>query len=362
MGFNFADRIARIPVYPAADGYALDESVALLASNEAPFAPLPEVVEAASRAVATSNRYPDPGTNKLRQALSDLTGVPKARIATGNGSCEILLALGEALLQPGRTVVHAWPSFSVYPHMTATTGAEAIRVPLNSSAKHDLEGLAEAVTADTSILIICNPNNPTGTMVSAPEIASLLERVPSSVCVVLDEAYREFVTSEPVDATLDLLERYPNLVILRTFSKVYGLAALRVGYGLCGSEELRTAVDQVRQPFFCNSAAQAAAVEALNHREEVQRRVDLVTEERGRLVKLLEEIGFSVAESNANFVWARLPEGSDEKDVVAGLAARDILVRAGAALGEEGVLRITVGLPEQHDRLIAALGDLLSAT
>ncbi len=361
MGLNFADRIARIPVYPAADGYALDESVALLASNEAPFAPLPEVVEAASRAVGTSNRYPDPGTNQLRQSLADLTGVPKSRIATGNGSCEILLALGEALLQPGRSVVHAWPSFSVYPHMTATTGADAVRVPLNADSKHDLEALAEAVTAETSILIICNPNNPTGTMVPVGQIEELLNKVPESVCVVLDEAYREFVTSEPVDATLDLLSKYPNLVILRTFSKVYGLAALRVGYGLCGSEEIRTAVDQVRQPFFCNSAAQAAAVEALNHRDEVQRRVDLVTAERSRLVKMLEGIGFTVAESNANFVWARLPEGSVEKEIVSGLAARDILVRAGAALGEEGVLRITVGLPEQHDRLIAALSELLPA-
>ena len=361
MGLNFADRIDRIPVYPAADGYALDESVALLASNEAPFAPLPQVVEAAAKAVGTSNRYPDPGTNALRQAISELTGVPKERVATGNGSCEILLALGEALLQPGRSVVHAWPSFSVYPHMTATTGADAVRVPLDGEARHDLAALGDAVTPDTSILIICNPNNPTGTMVEAGEIEELLRRVPESVCVVLDEAYREFVTSEPVDETLQLLARFPNLVILRTFSKVYGLAALRVGYGLCGSEEVRVAVDQVRQPFFCNSAAQAAAVEALNHRDEVQRRVDLVTRERARLVELLEGAGLSVAESNANFVWAKLPDGVVEREVVAGLAARDILVRAGSALGEEGRLRITVGLPEQHDRLIAALKELLPA-
>lgn len=360
MGLNFADRIDRIPVYPAADGYALDESVALLASNEAPFAPLPEVVAAASLAVGTSNRYPDPGTNGLRQALAELTGVPKAQIATGNGSCEILLALGEALLQPGRAVVHAWPSFSVYPHMTATTGADAIRVPLDANARHDVDALARAVTPETSVLIVCNPNNPTGTMVSSEEVASLLEKVPDSVCVVLDEAYREFVTSEPVDATLELLSKHRNLVILRTFSKVYGLAALRVGYGLCGSEELRTAVDQVRQPFFCNSAAQAAAVEALKHREEVQRRVDLVTQERVRLIQLLEEIGVDVAESNANFVWAKLPEGVAEKEVVAGLASREILVRAGSALGEEGRLRITVGLPDQHDRLVDALKEIFT--
>jgi histidinol-phosphate aminotransferase len=338
----------------------LDESVALLASNEAPFAPLPEVVRAAAEAVASSNRYPDPGTNKLRESLSALTGVPKERVATGNGSCEILLALGEALLQPGRGVVHAWPSFSVYSHMTATTGADAIRVPLDADCRHDLGAMIDAVTPETAVLIICNPNNPTGTMVPVAAVRSLLTRVPQSVCVVLDEAYREFVTSEPVDATLELLAEFPNLVILRTFSKVYGLAALRVGYALCGSEEIRVAVDQVRQPFFCNSAAQAAAVEALSHRDEVQRRVDLVTAERTRLVEMLEAIGFDVAESNANFVWASLPDGAIEKEVVAGLASREILVRAGTALGEEGVLRITVGLPEQHDRLIKALGELLA--
>ncbi len=359
MSLNFADRISRIPVYPAADGYALDESVALLASNEAPFAPLPEVVEAAARAVGSSNRYPDPGTNSLRQALSAVTGIPKERIATGNGSCEILLALGEALLQPGRAVVHAWPSFSVYPHMTATTGADPIRVPLDADYRHDLPAMVAAVTTETSILVVCNPNNPTGTMVPLAEIEALLEAVPENVCVVLDEAYREFVTSEPVDSTLDLLNRYPNLVILRTFSKVYGLAALRVGYALCGSEEIRVAVDQVRQPFFCNSAAQAAAVEALNHRDEVQRRVDLVTAERARLVEMLEAIDFEVSESNANFVWARVPSGTNEKELVAGLSARDILVRAGTALGEEGFLRITVGLPEQHDRLVNAAAELI---
>jgi len=360
MGLNFADRIDRIPVYPAADGYALDESVALLASNEAPFAPLPEVVQAAANAVGSSNRYPDPGTNQLRAAIAGVTGVPKERIATGNGSCEILLALGEALLQPGRAVVHAWPSFSVYPHMTATTGSDAIRVPLDADARHDLVAMSGAVTADTAVLIVCNPNNPTGTMVTVEEVKALLERVPDNVCVVLDEAYREFVTSEPVDATLGLLSEFPNLVILRTFSKVYGLAALRVGYALCGSDEIRVAVDQVRQPFFCNSAAQAAAVEALKHRDEVQRRVDLVTSERSRLVEMLEGVGFSVADSNANFVWASLPPGAVEKEIVAGLASRDILVRAGTALGQEGVLRITVGLPEQHDRLIQALAELLA--
>ena len=360
MGLNFADRIARIPVYPAADGYALDERVALLASNEAPFAPLPEVVRAAELAAAGAHRYPDPSSGLLREALAVRTGVPADRIATGNGSCDVLLALGEALLQPGREIIYAWPAFSMYPHLAATTGATAIAVPLDSSDRHDLVAMADAVTEETRLLLICNPNNPTSTLVPLNEVEQLLEAVPTSVCVVLDEAYREFVTSEDPDATLSLLDRHPNLVILRTFSKVYGLAALRVGYGLCGDAEIQTAVNQVRQPFMCNAAAQAAAIEALGHSEEIQRRVDLMTEEREVLSAGLVALGCHVAESQANFLWVRLPSGADEQAVVAGLAEKEILVRAGAALGGPGFLRVTVGLPEQHQRLLGALSDLLS--
>ena len=359
MGLEFADRIGRIPVYPAADGYALSESVALLASNEAPFAPLPEVVAAAAEAARTAHRYPDPGASGLRAAVAKKTGVSVDQIATGNGSCDVLLALGEALLQPGRELVYAWPAFSMYPQLSATTGATDVQVPLDADDRHDLKALAAAVTPETRLLLICNPNNPTSTLVPIAEVEELLQSVGDSVCVVLDEAYREFVTSEEPDATLELLSRYPNLVILRTFSKVYGLAALRVGYGLCGDPTLRTAVDQVRQPFFCNASAQAAAIEALAHGDEVDRRVALMVDERERLSTGLEALGCQVAQSQANFLWVKLPDGADEKETVAGLSARDILVRAGTALGGEGHLRITVGLPEQHERLLTALAELL---
>jgi len=359
VGLEFADRIGRIPVYPAADGYALSESVALLASNEAPFAPLPEVVAAAAEAARTAHRYPDPGASGLRAAVAKKTGVSVDQIATGNGSCDVLLALGEALLQPGRELVYAWPAFSMYPQLSATTGATDVQVPLDADDRHDLKALAAAVTPETRLLLICNPNNPTSTLVPIAEVEELLQSVGDSVCVVLDEAYREFVTSEEPDATLELLSRYPNLVILRTFSKVYGLAALRVGYGLCGAPTLRTAVDQVRQPFFCNASAQAAAIEALAHGDEVDRRVALMVDERERLSTGLEALGCQVAQSQANFLWVKLPDGADEKETVAGLSARDILVRAGTALGGAGHLRITVGLPEQHQRLLTALAELL---
>lgn len=356
---RFADRINRIPVYPAADGYALGEDTALLASNEAPFAPLPEVAAAAAAAAASAHRYPDPGSGRLRAAIAERTGVDAALIAVGNGSCDILLALGEAMLEPGSEVVYAWPSFSIYPHLAAASGATAVEVQLDSDARHNPEALLAAVTDRTRMLLICNPNNPTSTALDASDIARLVGAVPPNVCVVLDEAYREFVRGEPVDANIDLLGSHPNLVILRTFSKVYGLAALRVGYGLCGSVEIKTAVDQVRQPFFCNAAAQAAAVEALGHEDEISRRVDHMIEERDDLRRRLAQLGFDIAESEANFLWARLPPGADEPSIVRELAARRILVRAGSALGEPGRLRITVGLREQHDRLVEALAELL---
>jgi len=356
---KFNERIARIPVYPAADGYALGEDTALLASNEAPFAPLPEVAQAAATAAAAAHRYPDPGSGALRSAIAERTGVPAERIAVGNGSCDILLALGEALLAPGAEIVYAWPSFSIYPHLAAASGATAVTVELDGEARHDVDAMAAAVTDKTRLLIICNPNNPTSTLIPIGEIRRLVAQVPSDVCVVLDEAYREFVRSEPIDAGLELLAEHPNVIILRSFSKVYGLAALRVGYGLCGDAAIRTAVDQVRQPFFCNSVAQAAAVEALNHGEEITRRVEVMVAERARLSELLEGIGCEVADSQANFLWVRLPEHADEQAVVKGLAQRGVLVRAGTALGEAGRLRITVGLAEQHDRLIEGLVALI---
>ncbi|MDQ4041240.1 MAG: aminotransferase class I/II-fold pyridoxal phosphate-dependent enzyme, partial [Actinomycetota bacterium] len=185
------------------------------------------------------------------------------------------------------------------------------------------------------------------------------ERVPPSVCVILDEAYREFAVLEDPDATVDLLERHPNLVLLRTFSKVYGLAGLRVGYGLCGSEAFRTAVDQVRQPFFANVAAQAAALEALRHQDEVARRVEQTIAARLELEDGLRTLGLDPADSQANFVWFALPEGAEEATVVRSLGERKVLVRAGTSLGRAGCLRVTCGTPEENGRFLAALREAL---
>jgi len=346
-------------VYPAADGYALPEEVAMLASNESPYPPLPEVVQAVRRALAGLNRYPDPTNAALRARLSRAYDVPANRIAIGNGSCDILLAAGDALLEPGAEVVYAWPSFSVYPHLAASTGATAVTVPLDDEDRHDLPAMAQAVTVATRLVIVCNPNNPTSTAVPLAEIAGLLEAVPRHVCVMVDEAYCEINVLDDPDASIDLLAAHPNLVLLRTFSKVHGLCGLRVGFALCGAEEFRTAVDQVRQPFFCNSAAQAAAIEALEHGDEVTRRVERAVAGRLQLEEGLRTLGLRVAESQANFVWTDLPEEVEEADVVRGLAERGVLVRAGVALGRERALRVTCGTPAENERFVAALGELL---
>lgn len=359
MALEFAAKIQRIPVYPAADGYALGGDVALLASNESPEPPLPEVVAAVQRVLGGLNRYPDPTNGALRAALAGRYGVPASRIAIGNGSCDILLAAGDALLEPGAELVYAWPSFSVYPHLEAASGARGIRVPLDAQDHHDLEAMAQEITVATRLVIVCNPNNPTGTAVALEEIAAFLAHVPRHVCVILDEAYCEFNALQDPDASIELLARHPNLVLLRTFSKVYGLCGLRVGFALCGSEDFVTAVDQVRQPFFCNAAAQAAATEALAHQDAVVRRVERTIAERLEMSDRLRELGLQVAESQANFVWLGLGEDRDEAAVVRGLAERRILVRAGAALGRGGWLRVTCGTPEESARFLAALAELI---
>ena len=362
MPIEFAERIRRIPVYPAADGYSLSGDVAMLASNETPFPPMREVQEAITRSLGGLNRYPDPTNSALRKALSDRFDLPVHRIAIGNGSCDILLAAGEALLEPGAEVVYAWPSFSVYPHLAAASGARAIEVPVDERHGHDLDAMLAEITAATRLVIVCNPNNPTSTAVPLDEIAAFVRAVPRHVAVILDEAYCEFNLLQDPDETLPLIARHPNLTLLRTFSKVYGLCGLRVGYGLCGSEDFRVAVDQVRQPFFCNAAAQAAAIEALRHQDEVTRRVERTVAERLELEDGLRKLGLDPAESQANFVWFDVPDADAEaeRDVIRGLSERNVLVRSGAALGRAGALRVTVGTEAENRKFLGALGDVLA--
>jgi histidinol-phosphate aminotransferase len=359
VALEFTERIRRIPSYPVAGGYAERVPPVRLASNESPYPPLAAVREAIERALPTLNRYPDPSSSLLRARLSERYEVPQARIAIGNGSCDILLAAGEALLEPGAEVVYAWPSFSVYPHLAAASGARAVTVALDSDERHDLEAMRAEVTVATRLVIVCNPNNPTSTAIPLSSIAAFLAEVPAHVCVIVDEAYCEFNLLEDPDASIELLAAYPNLVLLRTFSKVYGLCGLRVGFALCGSEDLPRALDQVRQPFFCNALAQAAAVEALTHQDSVTDRVTRTIAERISMDERLRALGLEPADSQANFCWFHLGEERDEAQVMRGLAERGVLVRGGTALGDAGALRVTYGSPEENARFLQALAEVL---
>jgi histidinol-phosphate aminotransferase len=358
MSLEFAERLRRIPVYPAADTYDFGGELVKLASNETPWAPHPAVLEAIERELRTLNRYPDPDKARLRRAIAERVETTAGRIAVGNGSCEILLAAADALLEPGAEIVYAWPSFSMYPHLAAQSGARAIEVPLDADGRHDLEAMAREVTAATRVVLVCNPNNPTATALPIEEIDAFVAALPRHVCVIMDEAYVEFSTLQDPDESLPLAERHPNLVLLRTFSKVYGMCGLRVGYAIC-PEPFRTAVDRVRQPFSVNSLAQAGAVEALQHQDEVARRVERVAIERLHVEEALEERGLESTDSQANFSWVSLGD-RDEAAVMRGLGERGVIVRGGAALGDAGHLRVTYGDRHENDRFVTALDEVLA--
>jgi len=358
MAIEFSDKIRRLPVYPTAGGYALD-GFAMLASNEAPFGPMPGVVEAATEAVVHANRYPDPSNLRLRRALAARYDFDPSRIAIGAGSCDILLSAAEAMLEPGAEVVYSWPSFSVYPQMAAAAGARAVVVPLDDEQRYDLDAMLAEITAATRLVLVCNPNNPTGTALPLEQVEAFVRQVPKHVCVIVDEAYCEFSTLEDPDESLSLPRRFPNVVLLRTFSKVYGLAGLRVGYALCGDERFRVAVEQVRQPFFCNAVGQAAAEAALLRQDELTRRVEETIANRLELEEGLRGLGLEVADSQANFIWHSLGDG-DEQEILDGLRARRVLIRSGRALGREGWARTTIGTAAENRRFLDALSELVA--
>ncbi|HEX5714015.1 MAG TPA: histidinol-phosphate transaminase [Solirubrobacterales bacterium] len=363
MTVTFAEKLARMPGYQAGvpTGQAPEAiaagGIAQLASNESPRPPHPAVVEAIAAAAAAMNRYPDPDATLLRRRLAERYETEPGRVAVGNGSCEILLAAAEALCEPGAEILYAWPAFSMYPYLSALTGAREIRVPLAAGDVHDLDAMAAEVTAATQLLLLCNPNNPTSTHIPAAEIGAFCERIPPHVTVILDEAYVEFQTDDDPDASLDLLADFPNLVVLRTFSKCYGLAGLRVGYAI-GSAGFRAAVDAVRQPFSVNALAQAAGAEAILHQDDVLLRVEATVAERLRVEEALREMGLQTADTQANFSWIDLGE-AEERAVVAGLAERAVAVRPGTPLGDPGHIRVSYGTAAENDRFLAGLSEIL---
>jgi histidinol-phosphate aminotransferase len=306
-----------------------------LSSNESPFGPLPSVVKVIAEAACDVNRYPDNGATELTQAIAERFRVPPSQVAVGCGSVGVAQQLLEAVSEPGAEVVYAWRSFEAYPYLSDLAGATSVRVPLRDEV-HNLDAMAEAITERTRLVFVCNPNNPTGTVVHRAELESFLDRVPGDCLVVLDEAYTQYVTDSDVPDGLDLYRNRPNLAVLRTFSKAYGLAGLRVGF-LIGHEPVAAAVRKTMLTFTVNALAQAAAVASLAAEPELLERVDAVVSERDRVRGELLAQGWTVPPTEANFVWLRL--GDDTDDFAEACDRQGVSVRP---FGGEGA-RVSIG-------------------
>ena len=324
-----------------------------VSSNENPATPLPSVVEALHSASTTINRYPDMFAVELTERLAARHGVQPANVVTGGGSVGVLAHLLQAFAGPGDEVVFAWRSFEAYPILTSLAGATPVTVPLDADARHDLSALAAAMTERTKVVMVCSPNNPTGPAVGAAEFEQFMKAVPEHVLVVLDEAYVEYVTDPAAVQGEALIGRYENLVILRTFSKAYGLAGLRVGYAI-GPEPIVTAVRKAVTPFSVSTVAQVAAIASVDAEAELLERVAVTVAERTRVLDVLAGQGWNVPQAQGNFVW--VPAGDKALELAQHLAAQDpqVLVRPFAGDG----VRITIGAPEENDAVLAALANL----
>jgi histidinol-phosphate aminotransferase len=327
--------------------YAIGD-VIKLASNEAAFGPLPAALAAIEAAAPRVNRYPDDGATDLREALGKHYSVAPEQVLLANGSVELCRMAMAATCDPGDEVVFGWPSFEAYPVLAQQVGATLVQVPLTDH-RYDLDAMADAITDRTRVVFVCNPNNPTGTIVGRDAAERFLGRVPDDLLVVFDEAYREFVTAPEYPDGLELLADHDNVAVLRTFSKAYGLAALRVGYAIANVDVIG-ALRKVRVPFTTNGLAQAAALASLGAHDEMVARVAEVVVERARVTDGIAELGLDVIESEANFVWLPLGEGS----AVLG----EYCERAGVVLRPfPGVgVRITIGSPTENDRQLRVVG------
>jgi len=323
-----------------------------LASNEAPVGPSPRALEALRVAAENLNRYPEDSCHELRAELAAALGVSGEQLIFGAGSDEVLDLLGRCFLAAGDEVVFPWPSFAMYPIVASSLGARAVQVPLDAELRPDVAALVAAVGPRTRLLFLANPNNPTGTSISATAFAELLERVPERVVVAADEAYVEYARRSDFPDSLGWLARRPTLVVLRTFSKIYGLAGLRVGYGV-GHPDLISHLARARHPFNVNSLAQAAARGALRDPEHVARVRALTHAGLEYLERGLAELGLRFAASDANFLLIEV--GEDAAQLYERLLRQGVITRPVAGFGLDRHLRVTVGLPEENKRFLSAL-------
>ena len=350
------EALAAVPAYRPGKAAAAREDLTTykISSNENPYPPLPSVLKVVQDAATQMNRYPDMAVTELTIALAAHLGVPPEHIATGTGSVGVLGQLIAASCDPGDEVIYAWRSFEAYPILVALAGATSVKVPLDVDARHDFATMAAAITERTRLILICTPNNPTGPVVHQDELDEFLDKVPGDVLVAIDEAYVEFVTDDQAPDTLATCSGRPNVAILRTFSKAYGLAGLRVGYAVA-HEPVAAALRKTAVPFGVSTIAQQAAIASLGVFDELKVRVDALVGERQRVVAGLRHQGWHIPETQANFVW--LPLGADAEAFTAAADKAGLVVRCFAG---EGV-RATIAETEANDRLLHVAHDFLVA-
>lgn len=354
-GVRLRPEIAALPPYrqgrPApADGFKLS-------SNENPSDPLPSVVEAVADAASTINRYPDATALALRESLALRYGVTADEVLVGAGSVALLAALIQAAAAPGDEVVYSWRSFEAYPGLVTVSGATSVQVPNRDDHGHDLDAMAAAITDRTRVVIVCSPNNPTGVIVTAAEFEAFMAKVPADLLVLLDEAYIEFVRDEASVDGATLLGRYPNLVILRTFSKAYGLAGLRVGYAI-GPVPILDAARATITPLSVTAASTAAALASLESVAEAEllERVGVIAARRDRVRAALLAQGWPIPVAQGNFIW--LPAGEATVEVAERLFDAGLVTRAFPPAG----IRVSIGEEESVDTLLRILGELVPAS
>lgn len=329
------------------------DEIVKLASNESPEGPFPGVIESASRALTESNRYPDNDHVELAGVLSQWLEVPGDHLWFGNGSVGLLGHIALATGGPGTSAVYAWPSFIMYRIASRWAMSEAIEVPLDAAHVHDLDAIANAIRDDTTVVYLCNPNNPTGTIVAADAMDDFIASVPDSVLIVIDEAYHDFVTDEEYATAVPHAAQRPNVIVLRTFSKIFALAAHRIGYGV-GRPETIAQLRKAQAPFTVTQVAQVAAVASLQDRGELDRRIKANEAARHQLLGVLNERSLRHTESHANFVFFEL--GLDGEEAAARFIEKGVIVRPMSG----GWLRVTIGNEPENQRFVVALDVVLS--
>ncbi len=326
-----------------------------LASNESPIGPSAKALDAVRAALDGVHRYPDGASFALRERLSALLDVDGEQLVFGCGGDEILELLAKVLIGPGDEAIFAWPSFAMYPVVVQGMGAVSVKVPLNADKVHDLSAMAAAINDRTRLVFVCNPNNPTGTSVGAAEFDAFMESLPENVVVAIDEAYREFVRRADFPDSLRWVRRRPGTLVLRTFSKIFGLAGMRIGYGVA-DHELAGYLQRARHPFNVNRLAEVAALAGLDDAEHAERAKSVNAEGIEYLARELTALGIEVWPTDANFMLARA--GSDTCQQLLG---EGVIVRPLGAFGMPEHIRISVGLPEENERLVKTLKKLREA-